>query len=147
MTIGTRLAPLADYAGQLEDQAARALAASAQALSAMEAELAQLRAYLAEYRRSLEAGVTDAARWRNAQSFLARLSDAVAVKERELQLATERHRLEVERWRAAHERSAVLGRVIERSADDERRARGLREQHEQDELAARRGMFFGLLRG
>jgi len=147
MTIGNRLKPLAEYAGQLEDQAARALAKSAQALSAKEAEVAQLRSYLAEYRRSLAAGVTDAARWQNAQSFLARLGDAVAVKERELKLATERHRLEVERWRSAHERSAVLDRVIERSADEERRARGLREQHEQDEIAARRGVVFGASRG
>jgi flagellar export protein FliJ len=131
-----RLAPLANYAGQLEDQAARALSASAQQLSGKEAELAQLRAYLAEYRRSLETRVSDAARWQNAQAFLARLGDAVAVKEAELKQATERHRLQSEHWRAARERSAVLDRVIERSADEERRVRGAREQHEQDEQAA-----------
>jgi flagellar export protein FliJ len=147
MTIGTRLAPLANYAGQLEDQAARALATSAQGLNGKEAELAQLRAYLAEYRRSLEARVTDAARWQNAQAFLVRLGDAVAVKERELKQATERHRLQAEHWRAARERSAVLDRVIERSTDEERRVRGTRELREQDEIAARHDAAFGVWGG
>jgi flagellar export protein FliJ len=136
MSLDVRLAPLANYAEQLEDQAARALSASSQQLSGKEAELAQLRAYLAEYRRSLETRVSDAARWQNAQAFLARLGEAVAVKESELKQATERHRLQSENWRAARERSAVLDRVIERSADEERRVRGAREQHEQDEQAA-----------
>lgn len=144
MSTGTRLEPLASYAGALEEQAARALAASARVLSGQEAELAQLRAYLAEYRGSVAAGVTDAARWRNAQAFLARLGEAVAVKEREVQAATERHRLQAEHWRSAQQRATVLERVVERSADEERRRRGMREQSELDEQAARHDSGFGL---
>ena len=51
MNKAARLEPLADYAGKVEAQAARRLAASAGALEAKEKEVEQLRGYLAEYRR------------------------------------------------------------------------------------------------
>ncbi len=135
MSRASRLEPLADFAGQQEAEAARQVAASAAALQAKQAELVQLRGYLAEYRQQAEADRqgTDSLRWRNARAFLAKLSDAVAFHEAELQKAVERHRLESERWRAQYRRAEALDRVIENSARAERGAALKRDQAELDE--------------
>ena len=79
MNKAVRLTPLKDYAGKVENDAARRLAACAQALSAKEKEVAQLRGYLAEYRRRAELAdaATDPMRWQNTRTFLAKLSELV----------------------------------------------------------------------
>jgi flagellar export protein FliJ len=134
-----RLEPLAEYASQLENDAARRLAASLQALRAKEAELDQLRSYLAEYRQrvALDERSTDVARWQNGRAFLERLGAAVTRQEAELQRAIERHRLDVERWRASRQRSRTLDNVIERAESEARLAADRRAQAELDEVAAR----------
>src|SRR6185312_13042072 len=98
MNRASRLEPIAEFAGKVEDEAARRLAASVTAIQNKERELEQLRSYLAEYRQRLEAEQqsTDSMRWQNGRAFLARLCAAVATHEAELQKAVERHRLEAE---------------------------------------------------
>lgn len=139
MNRAARLEPLAEYASQMETDAARRLAASLQGLRAKEAELEQLRAYLAEYRQRavLDERSTDIARWQNSRAFLARLSAAVAHQEAEVQKAVERHRVEVDRWRSSQQRSRTLEKVIERAEADARLATERRAQAELDEVAAR----------
>jgi flagellar export protein FliJ len=140
MSNTSRLEPLADYAGQVEADAARRLAASSKALMTKEAELAQLRSYLAEYRQRAqqEELSTDSARWQNMRLFLAKLSDAVAHHEAEVATAMERHRLEADRWRNSHQRAQALDKVVERAKRDALHVRHQREQTELDEQASRR---------
>jgi flagellar export protein FliJ len=132
--------PLADYADKVETEAARRVAACAKTLQTKEQEVAQLRSYLAEYRQRAEAEQksADALRWRNTRAFLARLSDAVAQHEAELQKAEERYRLESERWRESQRRARSLDTVIERGEQEAMREAERRAQAELDELVMRR---------
>lgn len=136
----SRLMPLADYADKVETEAARRVAACAKALQTKEQEVAQLRSYLAEYRQRADAEQqsADSLRWQNARSFLARLCDAVAHHEAELQKTVERYRLEAERWRESQRRARSLDTVIERGQQEAMRESERRAQAELDELVMRR---------
>jgi flagellar export protein FliJ len=140
MNRAKRLEPIADYAGKLEDEAARRLAASAKALQTKEREVEQLRSYLAEYRQraELEQPSTDSLRWQNSRAFLARLCGVVAAQEDELKSAVEHHRLEAERWRDSYRRSKSLDQVIERGQREAAQVQQKRAQAELDESALRR---------
>ena len=142
MSRATRLEPIAEFAGKVEDEAARRLAASANAIQVKEQELTQLRSYLAEYRRRVEAEQqsTDSVRWQNGRAFLARLCAAVAAQEAELNKAVERYRLEAERWRESYRRSKSLDQVVERGHREVREVQQKRAQTELDELALRRSL-------
>jgi flagellar export protein FliJ len=137
MNKAVRLEPLADYAGKVETEAARRLAASARALSAKEKEVDQLRGYLAEYRQraTLADSTTDPLRWQNTRAFLAKLSEVVAAREAELVHAVEHYRLESERWRDSHRRSKSLDKIIEVAAREASQEAAKREQLELDERA------------
>lgn len=138
MSKAARLEPLADYAGKVETQAARRLAASAQALAAKEKEVDQLRGYLAEYRqRAALADSTDPLRWQNARAFLAKLSAVVAAREKELAQAVEGYRVEAENWRDSHRRVKSLDKIVADAAREADVAEARREQRELDELALR----------
>ena len=138
MNRASRLMPIADYAGKLEDEAARRLAFSANALQGKEREVEQLRSYLAEYRQraELEQQSTDSLRWQNSRAFLARLCAVVAAQETELANAVEAHRLEVERWRASYRRSKSLDQVIERGQREEAQVLQKRAQAEARRIRA-----------
>ncbi len=132
-----RLTPLKDYAGKIENDAARRLAACAQALSGKEKEVEQLRGYLAEYRRRAELtdATTDPLRWQNTRSFLAKLSELVTAREAELARAEELYRLETERWRDSHVRAKSLDKLVANAAREVRVETAKREQRELDERA------------
>ena len=139
MSKAARLEPLADYAGKVETQAARRLAASAQMLAAKEKEVEQLRGYLAEYRqRAAASDATDPLRWQNARAFLSKLSEVVAARERELAQAVESYRAENERWRDSHRRVKSLDKIVADAEREEGIAAAKREQNELDEHALRR---------
>ena len=139
MTKPSRLEPIAEIATMRENEAAQRLAASAAQLAAKERELEQLRGYLAEYRQRAQSEATDSTRLQNTRAFLARLSDAVAFHETELQKAVDRHRVELEHWRDSHQRAQALDKYIERSQREELDALQRRDQAEVDERAARSG--------
>jgi flagellar protein FliJ len=139
MSKPSRLEPIAEYATMRENEAAQRLAASAAQLEAKEKELEQLRGYLAEYRQRALSESTDSTRLQSTRAFLARLSDAVAFHEAEMQKAIERHRLEAERWRDSHHRAQALDKYIERGQRQELDALQRRDQAEVDERAARHG--------
>jgi flagellar FliJ protein len=133
MNRAARLMPLADYAGKIETEAARRVAASARALAAKEKELEQLRSYLAEYRRRAAHAEdpADPLRWQNERAFLAKLSELVAAREAEVARLVESYRVEAERWRESHRRTKSLDKLI---ADGEREAEAAEEKREQREL-------------
>jgi flagellar export protein FliJ len=137
MNRAARLEPLADYAGKVETEAARRLAASAEALAAKEKEVEQLRGYLAEYRQRAELAdaATDPLRWQNARAFLAKLSGVVAAREAELVQTVERYRLEAERWRDSHRRTKSLDKLVADGVREVEVNTARREQRELDERA------------
>ena len=137
MNRAARLEPLADYAGKVETEAARRLAASAEALAAKEKEVEQLRGYLAEYRQRAELAdaATDPLRWQNARAFLAKLSEVVAAREAELVQTVERYRLEAERWRDSHRRTKSLDKLVADGVREVEVKTAKREQRELDERA------------
>ena len=137
MSKAARLEPLADYAGKMENEAARRLASCAQALAAKEKEVEQLRGYLAEYRRRAELAdaTTDPLRWQNTRSFLAKLSQVVAAREAELVHAAELYRLETQRWRDSHVRAKSLDKIVADAAREARVETAKRDQRELDERA------------
>ena len=139
MNRAARLEPLAGYAGKVETEAARRLAASAEALAAMEKEVEQLRGYLAEYRQRAELAdaATDPLRWQNARAFLAKLSEVVAAREAELVQTLERYRLEAERWRESHRRTKSLDKLVADGVREVQAKTARREQRELDERALR----------
>src|SRR6476469_2097054 len=139
MSKPTRLEPIAEIATMRENEAAQRLATSSAQLAAKEREVEQLRGYLAEYRQRAFNESTDSTRLQNTRAFLARLSDAVAFHEAELQKAVDRHRVELERWRDSHQRAQALDKYIERSQREELDALQRRDQAEVDERAARLG--------
>ena len=140
MNKAVRLEPIAEYAGMVETEAARRLAASAKALEIKEQEVEKLRSYLAEYRQraDLEQSSTDSLRWRNTRAFLSRLTDVVAAQEAELQKTVERYRLETERWRDSYRRSKSLDKVVEQAQREILETYQKRDQAEQDELITQR---------
>jgi flagellar export protein FliJ len=135
MNKAVRLEPLADYAGKVETEAARRLAASAKALAVKEKEVEQLRSYLAEYRQraELDLPTTDSLRWQNTRAFLARLSDVVAAREADLLQAIERYRLEAERWRDSHRRAQSLDKIVADATREALQEAAVREQRDLDE--------------
>ena len=139
MSKPTRLEPIAEIATMRENEAAQRLATSSAQLAAKEREVEQLRGYLAEYRQRAFNESTDSTRLQNTRAFLARLSDAVAFHEAELQKAVDRHRTELKRWRDSHQRAQALDKYIERSQREELDALQRRDQAEVDERAARLG--------
>jgi flagellar FliJ protein len=139
MSKPTRLEPIAEIATMRENEAAQRLATSSAQLAAKEREVEQLRGYLAEYRQRAFNESTDSTRLQNTRAFLARLSDAVAFHEAELQKAVDRHRTELARWRDSHQRAQALDKYIERSQREELDALQRRDQAEVDERAARLG--------
>ena len=140
MNKAVRLEPIAEYAGMVETEAARRLAASAKALEIKEQEVEKLRSYLAEYRQraDLEQSSTDSLRWRNTRAFLSRLTDVVAAQDAELQKTVERYRLETERWRDSYRRSKSLDKVVEQAQREILETHQKRDQAEQDELITQR---------
>jgi flagellar export protein FliJ len=132
-----RLEPLADYAGKMENEAARRLASCVQALAAKEKEVEQLRGYLVEYRRRAELAdaTTDPLRWQNTRAFLGKLSQVVAAREAELVHAVELYRLETQRWRDLHVRAKSLDKLVAAATHDALLETAKRDQRELDERA------------
>jgi flagellar export protein FliJ len=135
MSKAARLEPLAEFAGKVETEAARRLAASARVLAAKEREVAQLRSYLAEYRQrmALEDGMTDPLRWQNARAFLAKLSNLVAMREGELYEAVVAYRNEADKWRDSHRRAKSLDKIVAIAEREALEDLAKREQRELDE--------------
>jgi flagellar export protein FliJ len=139
MNKAERLEPLKDFAGKVETEAARRLAASAKALAAKEQEVAQLRSYLAEYRQSADlAAGTDSLRWQNARAFLRKLGDLVSAREAELHQAVVAYRLEADRWRDSHRHAKSLDKIVAAAEREARAELDKREQRELDELTLSR---------
>jgi flagellar protein FliJ len=140
MSRSNRIEPLAAIADRKAREAARQLATSLDDVARKRAAVEQLRGYLAEYRdrshrdgRNVESG-----RWRNEQLFLARLGEAIGIREGELAQAAERLRHETATWQAAHCESRALEQLVAKHLERELEERERREQDESDELVSLR---------
>ena len=140
MTRSRRLRPLHELAVEAEQAAGRSLADAERAVQEASQRLAQLEGYEAEYRVALRdraATGIGAAGLRDYQAFLARLGEAVAHQQAALERARQERDTARERWLQLNSRRRVVGKVIERSVADDRRALDRREQRDSDERAQR----------
>jgi len=123
-----------------ERRRAERFTASEKRVSECETKLAELESYQLSYARDFSAragqGVGGAV-FRDYQTFLARLGEAV----RQQSLLVTRARLERdadrENWQGAAQRAEAVGQIVKRWQGEERRAVDRQEQLESDERAQR----------
>jgi flagellar FliJ protein len=133
-----RLEPVHELALEAERAAARRLAEAERDALDCQARLTQLETYEREYRVGLQRRVAEgigAAGLRDFQSFLARLDQAVGQQRAVLERALTARESAREQWLALSARRRSVGKVLEQSETEDRRALERREQRELDERA------------
>ena len=135
-----RLVPLNELAGNAERSQALKMAEAERRLDEAEKRLEDLVRYRLEYEQSFVArasGGVEVQRLREHQVFIARLGEAARAQQQViLQLRNESESARLH-WREAATHKKVVGKVIERAQDEERRELDRRLQKEVDERAAR----------
>jgi len=135
-----RLVPLNELAGNAERSQAMNMAEAERRLAEAEKRLEDLVRYRLEYEQSFVArasGGVEVQRLREHQVFIARLGEAARAQQQViLQLRNECDSARLH-WREAATHKKVVGKVIERAQDEERRELDRRTQNEVDERAAR----------
>jgi flagellar FliJ protein len=132
-----RIDPLLRRAQDHEDEAARDLAQQQQALDTHLSRLKELRQYAEEYSQ-IQMDATTPAALSNRRAFLDRLDSAV--QQQSLTVDHNRTKLEAERARLllASREKQVLEQLADSYRLQERLLVNRREQHEMDDLGARR---------
>jgi flagellar biosynthesis chaperone FliJ len=136
MSKAARLEPLADYAGEVETQAARRRARRHSRPSSARRAAARLSRRVSTARHAGGSGGSAALAKRTA--FLAKLCEVVALREAELGSLIDSYRVETERWRDSHRRVKGLDKIVAVAAQEAAVAVAKREQLELDEHALRR---------
>jgi len=135
-----RLVPLNELAGNAERSQAMNMAEAERRLAEAEKRLEDLVRYRLEYEQSFvvrASGGVEVQRLREHQVFIARLGEAARAQQQViLQLRNECDCARLH-WREAATHKKVVGKVIERAQDEERRELDRRTQNEVDERAAR----------
>lgn len=136
----SQLDALADIASLRKAEAERRLKEALEIVTAKRAEVEQLRRYMDDYRERAEAARSPVGseRWLNLRAFIARLADAVRVREQELDGALECHRAAMERWRDSHREAEALAKLAAKRVRAARRRVARLAQAELDERASRR---------
>ena len=120
---------------------AERLAARERRVLECEAKLAELTSYHQNYAREFaeRAGRgIDGARLRAFQTFLARLAEAVRQQTEIVERARAERDADRDSWRRAAQRADMVGHVVKRRSNEERRARDRQEQRESDERSLRK---------
>jgi flagellar protein FliJ len=124
-----------------ERRQAERLAARERRLAECETKLAELTSYQQNYLREFteRAGRgMDGAQLRAFQTFLARLGEAVRQQAEIVERARAERDADRDSWRRAAQRAEMVGHVVKRRKNDERRALDRQEQRESDERSLRR---------
>lgn len=129
----------------LASNEANALAAQMQRQAAEvqqgENKLSELEAYLDSYHPSqnkAERNSVNAMLLMETQAFLDRLREAVNAQRQMVESARSRYHLLRAQWIAKHLRGTALGKAVDRFQLEEGQQENRRQQHAQDEIAARR---------
>lgn len=124
-----------------ERRQAERLAARERRVAECEAKLAELssyeKSYAREFAQSAEHGM-DGARLRAFQTFLARLGEAVRHQTEIVEHARAERDADRDSWRRAAQRAEMVGHVVKRRKNEERRALERQEQRESDERSLRK---------
>ncbi|MGE0623972.1 MAG: flagellar export protein FliJ [Pseudomonadales bacterium] len=118
-----------DLAVQMERQRLR--------LTQAETRLAELTEYLASYASGTGGRSVTAMQLTETHLFVEKLKEAVRLQEGVVDKARSGFEASRARWISQHVRTTALGSAVHRFAVEEARERDLREQHLQDEVAAR----------
>lgn len=106
--------------------------------------LGELNAYRVDYAdKARDLGKIDAAQWKDYQSFLARLDEAVRAQQQRIRVCEQTVEANRERWLAKRRRLESLERVLDRYRREERAADERRDQRLLDDLPKRLDPYAG----
>ena len=134
-----RFSGLKKLADNREALAAKVLAESLAQLEAKQQELDRMRAYADEYRRARHGKATDSVRMSNLNIFTGQLSGAIDMLEKDVALAMQAFRADLEQWRSGYRRSKGLEQLVEQYRRELVRLEDQREQKHLDESVNQRG--------
>lgn len=146
MTRSQRLKPVKQLAEDKADVAARELAKAQRRLDEQGQRLTQLHEFRGQYQeqrtRSGASGI-DGFRLRDYNVFVGRIDEAVAQQQREVEKLTAEVEQKRRQWTELLGQARALDKVVERYADDERRAEDKRAQRQADAASQARHRVLG----
>ncbi|HUK02314.1 MAG TPA: flagellar export protein FliJ [Steroidobacteraceae bacterium] len=138
MSQSKRLQVVQRAADARERDRARALAASERRVAESNEKLTELKGYQANYEnefaRTAGQGIAGA-RLRDFQTFMARLAEAIRQQIQVVSRTAAERDAARSSWRVAAQRAQMVGRIIARRLQDERKESDRKEQRESDERA------------
>ncbi len=135
-----RLRPVARLAEEEEHSAARELGERRQLLQQHQRQLEELESYRSEYLERLQQAAHQgigAVQLRHYQSFVAKLSEAIAQQQRVVQAAQQEVTRASQQWQHTHTRVKMVDTVITSCQAEELQGELRTEQKETDERALR----------
>ena len=134
-----RIASLETLASNEAKELAVQMERQAGVVKQAESKLAELQSYLDSYQAQNGAGQNSVNPMRllEKQAFLQRLREALNAQGQVVESARSRYELLRAQWIAKHLRGTALGKAVDRFQLEEGQAENRRQQHAQDEIAAR----------
>jgi len=132
-----RFEPIREIAASSARALSGAVSEAARKVAEIERKIEQLQSYREEYARKPAESNMDAVRYQNYRVFIDRLGEALRVQTKSLEAARDEYEKRRAVWSEKRVEAESLSRVVDRFAQEERRAAERREQGEGDEAAAR----------
>ena len=124
-----------------EKQQCRAMGSSQRSLDDEINRLAELKAYRQSYGARCREGTYNSMQWKDYQSFLERLDQAVAIQTQVVMDGRQKRDAHRSRWMTKRRKVESLERVVDRFRQQDLQAEERSEQKVSDELTAKRTLF------
>ena len=124
-----------------EQQQCRAMGSSQRSLDDEINRLAELKAYRQSYGVRCREGAYNSMQWKDYQSFLQRLDEAVAIQTQVVMDGRQKRDAHRSRWMTKRRKAESLERVVDRFRQQDMRSEERGEQKTSDELAGNRNLF------
>ena len=124
-----------------EKQQCRAMGNSQRSLDDEINRLAELKAYRQSYGARCAEGAYNSMQWKDYQSFLQRLDQAVAIQTQVVMDGRQKRDTQRSRWMTKRRKVESLERVVDRFRQQEIQSEERGEQKTSDELAGSRNLF------
>jgi flagellar FliJ protein len=137
-----RFKPVQRVAESREKRAAQEFGDSQRRQHAQEARLQELKNYHKEYLERFQSAAKNgisAPQLMEYRAFLSKLETAIREQEKVVMASQHECSRSKAQWQEKHMRTQVLGKVVERAENAEKRTQQGREQKEQDEFSQRKG--------
>lgn len=124
-----------------EKQQCRAMGSSQRSLDDEMQRLAELKAYRQSYGAQCRNGAYNSMQWKDYQSFLERLDQAVAIQTQVVMDGRQKRDAHRSRWMTKRRKAESLERVVDRFRQQDARTDERSEQKTADDLAAKRTLY------